>query len=231
MVEGTFAYKRLVGIPPVERSGHVSPLALAAGAGLAEIRHYVYDSTRRLLGIEVNGRSAGISRLGEYIEAQCSAIVTRVEFVFRLDQDLVDLLGRVTTIRGASLTVLRDRASALSPLNRSLSNAIRELGSAGDGLEITVAWEVGTRKRDEGISLPWLTRLPRFLGGSGRDALTALNIRAHDLAFNRVRDIDLLETRLEGRKAVAVLDTSNTVDSASMHRAIREVLADLPRQP
>jgi hypothetical protein len=228
LVRARFAFKRTSGIPPIERRGHYRALRLQPGEGLAEIRHFVLDPGSGLLGIEVNGHSAGISRWAQYIEEIAPDLVTRVSPAMLIAGDIAETLRRIRRVRGASITVLRDRIGSLDDLDRDLAAGVRSLSAAADSLEISVAFEVGTRHRDAEIRLPWLDRLPRFLTTQeSREAVTDAVVRAYDPLVLRTREIDLLEDRFVGRRGIQQLDDGSVV-AASMYEAIEEVMRDLP---
>jgi hypothetical protein len=230
VIRGRFGVKRRRGLPRVEDAGVYSDLQLAATAGLAEIRHFVVYPRKKLLGIEVNGNAPGISRWAQYLQYKVPDL-DWVSTEIILAGTAAETLKRVGRIAGATLTVYAESSETLGDLDGGLKSGLRSLKKSADNArKITVAFELGTRKRDESLELRFRKKLPGFLQkAESRQALSDLTIRAYDEAASRTRDIDLLEDRFVGFRKVAALDSAGRViDSDSIFAQIDDVAKGLP---
>lgn len=223
-IRGVFASKRLRRIPRKERRGQYSNIALQSEEGVAEARHWIFFPNEHLLGMEVNGRGPHTSRFDYYIRQKLDW-VTNVPLEMRVAGDVIDTLAKVTRIAGASLGIRRDNIEVLRDLDDDTYRAVKQLAETTNGLEVRVSFELGTRRRDASLDLPWRERLPEFLGGADRrEMIEQLKIRGFDIEAGHTRDIDLLADRFIGERAVAVVDdSSNAVVAESMWQAIDEV--------
>jgi len=229
-IRGRFGVKRRTGLPRVEDAGVYSDLQLAATAGLAEIRHFIVYPKRHLLGIEINGNAPGISRWGQYLQFKVPN-VDWVETNMILAGTATETLQRLGRIAGASLTVYSESSDVLGDLDPHLKTGLRQLKKSADNArEITVSFELGTRKRDESLELDWKAKLGTFLGKpEARQALRYVTLRAYDEQAARTRDVDLLEDRFVGFRKVAALDsTGRVLDSDSVFAQIDDLAKHLP---
>jgi hypothetical protein len=229
-IKGRFASKRRRGLPQIEEAGAYTNLTLAAKAGLAEIRHFIYYPKTGRLGIEVNGTGPTISRFAAYL-MRMSDEVDLVVTDMILSGTAAQLLQRVTRIAGASLTVHLDNAAVLDGIDKHLGAGLRELNKVDDNAtQVTVAFELGSRKRDESLDLGLKSKLSNFLKKKeNREALDDLTIRGYDQGVGYTRDIDLLEDKFIGIRKVVTLDPDGrVVDSDGVYAAIEDVAQHVP---
>jgi hypothetical protein len=229
-VRGRFGSKRRRGLPPVEDGGSYTDLTLAATAGLAELRHFIYYKHSKRLGIEVNGTAPTISRYAAYLMDKCASEVALVRPEIILAGTAAELLARVTRIAGASITVHLADADVLSEIDPHLAAGVKELNKVdGSAREVTVAFELGSRKQDETLDLGLKAKLQKFLGKKeNREAVERLTVRGYDTGMGYTRDVDLLEDKFVGVRKVVTLSDGQVVDSESAFAAIEDVATTLP---
>jgi hypothetical protein len=229
-VRGRFGSKRRRGLPQVEEAGEYTNLTLAAKAGLAELRHFIFYVSGSRLGIEVNGTAPTISRFSGYI----MHMVPDVDLVTTdmiLAGSSAELLNRVTRLAGASVTVSLANADVLDQIDPHLGAGVRELHKVDDNARrVTVAFELVSRKRKDTLDLSLKSKLSNFLGKKeNREAVEDVTVRGYDEYFGFTRTIDLLDDKFVGIRKVVTLDQDGrVVDSESVFAAIEDVAATLP---
>jgi len=229
-LRGRFGIKRLTGLPQVELAGAYSDLQLAAGAGLAELRHFVVYPARKILGLELNGNAPGPGRWGGYLMYKCPHVdLVRTDIV--LSGTSTAVLNRLGRVAGATFTVYADQIDEVGELDDNLKRGLRALKKTSDNArKLSLTFELGSQKKDEDLDLDWKSRLGAFLRSSnGRQSVDKFSIRAFDPDAGYTQWIDLLEDKLVGYKKVVTLDAAGRViDSSSMFSAIDEVFSTLP---
>jgi hypothetical protein len=229
-VRGRFGSKRRTGLPQVEEAGAYTSLALAAQAGLAEIRHFIFYVPEGRLGIEVNGTAPTISRFGTYV-GQMAPGVDLVTTEMLLAGDAAALLKRVTRIAGASVTLPPENAEVLDQIDPHLGAGIRELNKVDESARrVKVAFELVSQKKSETLDLGLKEKLASFLSKKeNREAVDDVTVRGYDEFFGFTRAIDLLDDKFVGiRKVVTLGADDRVVDSESVFKAIEETAATLP---
>lgn len=232
-VRGQFAIKRRTKLPSIESDGQYLPLRLEARQGLAEIFHFVYYPETQLMGVEFNFFAPRIGRWQDYLTAKASHLVNMVETEIQLSGDVLRTLQRMGRKTVAVIGVHRDQVDVLEGLSGSLQRSFHELREMSNGLELQVTMKLGTRRRDEELQMPWLRRLPQFLGiRENREALSILKIFAYDEDMRKTVPVDLLEDSMVVVKRVTSLgENSRAVMSGPMYEAIEGAHTELFGQP
>lgn len=219
---GVFAQKQYAGIGRIERSGQYRDLVLAAGEGLAHLRHFVFWPDRQLLGIEINGRGPGITAFEKYLIDKCAKSVRLREIAFTvlLAPDPFDQLQRAARISSATIGVRRADVSAVSAFSSDVHKAFQAATETTNAKELRIEFKLGDRRQDASLELDFLDRAKKVLANPAtRDALTKLQATVKDPEWGTSRTIDLLEERFVAL-AHEVKTVNGVVDAKSMHAAI-----------
>jgi hypothetical protein len=229
-VRGQFAIKRRTQLPPVEAAGIYRPLGLDAEEGLAEIFHFVYYPLTRIFCMEYNHFAPKLRRLSDYLTMKAGHLVTDVQFEAKLAgnvQETLEKVGRMTLMK---IGVYSDQVDCLEEWNGDLYRGFQAIKDLDDNArELEVVLRLGSKKRDEELGRTLFRRLGDFLANlNNRQALSSLEVRAHDIRANRTIPIDLLEDKLVAvREVVALDEDSRAVESISMYLAIERAYEEL----
>ena len=221
-VMGVFAQKQYVGIGRIENRGKYRDLVLAAGEGLAQLRHFVYWPKQGLLGIEVNGRGPGMTALEKYLVDKCqkSNGLNEVKFTVLLAPDAFDALQRADRISSATIGVRRENISAVSAFSSDIAEAFNAANEATNAKELRIEFKLGDRRQDASLELGFLDQAKKAVGNPlTRKALTSLQAVVKDPDWGTTRTIDLLEDRLV-TVAHDVKTVNGVVVADSIHKAI-----------
>lgn len=221
-ISGVFAQKQYAGIGRIERRGKYRDLVLAAGEGLAHLRHFVFWPDRGLLGIEINGRGPGMTALQKYLIDKCkeSQDLHEVDFVVLLAPDAFDALQRAERISSATIGVRRENISAVSKISGHAEKAFKAANEATNANELRIEFKLGDRRQDASLELGFLDKARKALSDPlTRKSLTSLQATVKDPDWGTTRTIDLLEERFV---AVAhdVKTVNGVVDADAMFKAI-----------
>lgn len=158
-IEGRLVLCRRDAFPEIEKEGTLSNIVLEEGSGIAEITHFVYFYTKKVIGIEFNFHGSKSKGLGDYLMEKLHPYITFVELHPVITKEWCNLLMK----EDLSLTMLSIRATkdalySLKMLNPGIESAVDAGLAFGEveEVEIVLRRKAHTKKSFKSSLFDWL---------------------------------------------------------------------------
>lgn len=210
-------------VPQKELAGHLNPVDLDPGEGIAEVTHVVFFPNRTI-GVEFNFYGPRGAALAYYLEQMAPNLCPPVSAKPLVRQDLMNALEEGAQIKVLEMRVHRDYIPQLADVDDDLSETFRHADEIGDAEEFTLVLQPKLHSRGEQLGQHLKGIVQTLLGrddvtdGLDRFRVTTLGVPGHPS-----REIDLLLEKLIYDSTVVKLNaTSRAVLSTSAYQAIQE---------
>ncbi len=216
--------RRTTGLPDVEASGNLTPLAIGDNEGLSEITHLVIfpDNT---VGAEFNFFGPRIQRLKHYLEAKTDVPPIKLQMLLQRDVE-----ARLNHFRNISLIHLRYKRSDAQAL---AGMAAGGLAATFTGISGNVPLVEVTLRNQKYSDVPLE---PSFLDSvknlirrpESRQTLDIFEIKGFNEETHRPEVFDLLaDALITTRQVVKQGEKRRNISSESMYKAINDSYVEL----
>lgn len=222
-IEGRLVLCRRDAFPEIEKDGNLSNIDLEEGSGIAEITHFVFFYTKKVIGMEFNYHGSKSKGLGDYLMEKLHPYITFFEMEPVITKEWCNLLMKdELPLTMLSIRATSDALYSLEQLHKGMKSAIKAGLDFGDveDVEIVLRRKPRTKKSFGSKIFNW----PRFFGC--RDAKTKKipGINSCKVSFkdeDSYRTVNLIEEQL-CVSADVELETgkSRTINPYSAYRAI-----------
>ncbi len=228
-----FATVRRASLPLVENgSGTLSPLNIAANAGLSEITHLVFFPNN-ILGAVFNFYGPRPTRLAAYLKARVPNTPLDLTINPLIRTDITEELDRFETLRVVNLKIRPSYTETIAQADESLGQSFAAAQSAvtDQAEEVALSLSAGRKKRAHlGDSLMGFVR--RMVG---RDDLhenaMQFTMSGLDTETQRSATLDLLSDKLVSTKRIIKQSQrSRALDTESAYAAVQEAYNELHDQ-
>lgn len=218
---------RRSGLPLLEEAGSLSPLGVAAAAGLYEPIHVMFFPSN-VVGVEFNFYGPRPSRIPSYLMRTAGHACPTFSLDALIRQDVMEQLKRLKRLRVLDLKVRASYASAVAEADADLGAALDAAARVGQSEVVHLVLQPAPHRRN------WLTEKAlaavRNLAARPdlRENALGFSVRGLDEEHDRIEEIDVLKDELVVTKKVVRLDDrSRAVDDAAAYAAIEEAYTEL----
>lgn len=157
-IEGRLVLCRRDAFPEIEKDGNLSNIDLEDGSGIAEITHFVYFYTKKVIGMEYNYHGSKSKGLGAYLMEKLYPYVTFFEMQPVITKEWCDLLMKEDLpLTMLSIRATKDALSSLEKLHQGYKRAIKAGLDFGDveEVEIVLRRKAHTKKTFASKNFNW----------------------------------------------------------------------------
>jgi hypothetical protein len=219
------------GLPTVENGGQLSPLPIAAGAGLCEPIHAVFFDNG-VVGAEFNFHGPRLTGLANYLREKVPAnmMPDHLRFGMLLKKDPMGFLNQVATLKVLDIKVKAsdlDELKQLDGMNPFASiDAVAQFGKP-DTVEVVLR---AGRKRGARLAATVDRFVRKMISKNKLGLAESFLIGGTDTVTGRSVTFDLLKENIFAKKQVIVLDArSRAVQTPSAYKVIREAYGEIGR--
>lgn len=151
--KATFGKIKRGDLPQIEKRGELADLSLPEETGLAECVHVMFfpEIVRgieyNIVGIEHNFEGPRVSRISDYLYEKSRSVYPKIpKFEPLLEQEVVEHLERMRTVRRFSLRVRESLFKSSEQLDENLASALEASRQIGQPKEIELTLSVGHGK-------------------------------------------------------------------------------------
>lgn len=138
-IEGRLVLCRRDAFPEIEKDGNLSSIDLEDGSGIAEITHFVFFYTKRIIGMEFNFLGSKSKGLGDYLIEKLHPYITFVEMQPVVTKEWCNLLMKEELpLTMLSIRATKDALYSLEQLHQGMKSAIDAGLSFGDVEDVEI---------------------------------------------------------------------------------------------
>ena len=210
-----FGRIRRSGLPVVEDAGQISPLKLAASAGLLDWAHLILFEDG-ILAAEFNADAPRTSKLGEYLYFKGRSILPNSpKFKPLFQRTILDELSEFESVYSLDIEAPTLEAASIAEASKSLGQAFSACRKAGKVKKATISLKASRKDPND------LLELARkiFTTSRSREAVTKLKLTGKTPTGRK--PLDLLENYLISTEDFMRMDErSRAIDPADAFRIL-----------
>jgi hypothetical protein len=215
--------------PQTEHRGNLADLEIPEEYGLAECVHAIFFP-ENIVGLEYNYEGPRPSRISDYLYTKTKNVCTQMPvFEQLLQQDAIEKLEHMRTVRKFSLKVRESLFSSVKQADESLANAFQAARELSQANEIELTLSVGRMKGTLGTKVLEAAKRLLTLRDTNHDVIGG-EIKGYNDAGN-IEIIDLLNAKLVAEKSIPRNQARTSVPrSECVYAAIEEAYRELKDQ-
>lgn len=218
---------RRSGLPMLEDGGTLSPLAIAASAGLYEPIHVCFFP-ENIVGVEFNFYGPRPSRLPIYMRRTAPNQCPPFSLAPLLRQNVMEQLGRMRELKVVSLKILASYSAQVAEADTDLGAAFEAARRVGESEVVQLVLQPAPyhRRTMSQRALGAVRRLAERL--DLRDNALAFTVTGLDEASGHLEEIDILSDELVATKKIIRMDPrTRALDDGAAYAAIEEAFQEM----